>query len=79
VLNRSRQLSVVKPATDSSLRTVTGHAGLAGNTSGNQDDLRALEGVGEARGSGVVSADLQSISIANGLRIGGRIVPRSWC
>jgi hypothetical protein len=30
------------------LRTITGHAGLAGNTSGDDNDLGALEGIGEA-------------------------------
>lgn len=37
---------------------VTGHAGLAGDTSGDDNDLSALEGLGETRGSGVVAADL---------------------
>jgi hypothetical protein len=27
--------------------TITGHAGLAGNTSGDDNDLSTLEGVGE--------------------------------
>lgn len=41
-----------------SLRTITGHAGLAGNTSGDDNDLRALQGLGELGGSGIVAADL---------------------
>jgi hypothetical protein len=38
--------------------TITGHAGLAGNTSGDDNDLSALEGLGEAGGSGLVADDL---------------------
>lgn len=38
---------------------VTGHAGLAGDTSGDDNDLSALEGLGKARGSGIVAADLR--------------------
>lgn len=30
-----------------SMLTITGHAGLAGNTSGDDDDLSTLEGVCE--------------------------------
>jgi hypothetical protein len=37
---------------------VTGHAGLAGDTSGDDNDLSALEGLGETGGSGIVAADL---------------------
>jgi hypothetical protein len=37
---------------------VTGHAGLAGDTSGDDDDLGALERIGEARGSRLVADDL---------------------
>jgi hypothetical protein len=37
---------------------VTGHAGLAGDTSGDDNDLSALEGLGEAGGSGIVAGDL---------------------
>jgi hypothetical protein len=29
------------------MRTITGHAGLAGNTSGDDYDLSTLEGIGE--------------------------------
>jgi hypothetical protein len=36
---------------------VTGHAGLAGDTSGDQDNLGALEGISEAGGSGVIALD----------------------
>jgi len=36
---------------------VTGHAGLAGDTGGDEDDLGALEGSGEAGGGGLVSLD----------------------
>jgi hypothetical protein len=42
--------------------TITGHSGLAGNTSGDNDDLSALEGLGELGGSGIVAADLRCIS-----------------
>ena len=38
-------------------RTVTGHAGLARNTSGDEDDLRALQSITEARGSRVEASD----------------------
>lgn len=38
-------------------RTVTGHAGLTGNTSRDEDDLRVLEGIAEARVRGVVASD----------------------
>jgi hypothetical protein len=37
---------------------VTGHAGLAGDTSGDDNNLSALEGLGETGGSGIVAADL---------------------
>lgn len=36
---------------------VTGHAGLAGDTSGDQDNLGALEGIGEAGGAGLIALD----------------------
>lgn len=36
---------------------ITGHAGLAGNTGGDEDDLGALEGAGEAAGGGLVALD----------------------
>jgi hypothetical protein len=29
------------------MRTITGHAGLAGDTSGDDNDLSTLEGIGE--------------------------------
>lgn len=38
-------------------RTVTSHAGLAGDTGRDEDDLRALEGLAEAGGSGLVASD----------------------
>lgn len=38
-------------------QVVTGHAGLAGNTGGDEDDLSALEGGGQARGGGIVALD----------------------
>jgi hypothetical protein len=38
---------------------VTGHAGLAGDTSGDDNDLSALEGLGKTGGSGIVAADLR--------------------
>lgn len=36
---------------------VTGHAGLAGDTGGDEDDVRALEGGGETLGGGLVALD----------------------
>ena len=36
---------------------VTGHAGLAGDTGGDEDNLGALEGIGEAGGGGLVALD----------------------
>jgi hypothetical protein len=59
-------------------QVVTGHAGLAGNTSGDDDDLSTLEGSGEAGGSGIMAGDLRGVSgsLAGGGRSG---VPRSWC
>ena len=39
------------------MHTVTGHAGLAGNTGRDEDDLRALESIAEARGGRVVASD----------------------
>ena len=36
---------------------ITGHAGLAGDTSRDEDDLGALEGLGKAGGSGFVALD----------------------
>lgn len=53
---------------DSCRRTVTGHAGLAGNASGDEDNLSALEGRGEAGGRGVVSAHLGRVSKASRVR-----------
>ena len=57
---------------------VTGHAGLAGNTSGDDNDLSALEGSGKAGGGGIVAGDLCGVSeeLTDG---GGSSVPRSWC
>lgn len=47
-------------------RTVTGHAGLAGDTGRDEDDLSALEGLGEARGRGVIAANLAlGVDVAN--------------
>lgn len=37
--------------------TVTGHAGLARHTSGDEDDLRALESIAQAGGGGVEARD----------------------
>jgi hypothetical protein len=79
VLNKSGRRSVVEQAKHSGERTVTGHAGLAGDTSGNEDDLSALEGLGQASGRGIVSADLVCISNDAYLRIRWVGVPRSWC
>ena len=42
--------------------TITGHAGLAGNTSGDENNLSALEGVGETGGGGIVASDLFNTS-----------------
>jgi hypothetical protein len=36
---------------------ITGHAGLTGNTSGDQNDLGVLEAVTETAGIGVVTSD----------------------
>ena len=38
--------------------TITGHAGLAGNTSGDDNNLGALEGIGKTGGCGFVAGDL---------------------
>lgn len=70
VLNRSGFLSVLKCVIDGSQHTITSHARLAGNTSGNKNDLCALEGLGETRRCRVISADLVFISERNGLRSG---------
>jgi hypothetical protein len=59
-LNKSVGWSVV-PTGDGycfCCRTITGHAGLAGNTSGDDDNLSALEGIGETGGGGIVALDL---------------------
>lgn len=37
--------------------TITGHAGLAGNTGGDEDNLGTLEGRGEAGGIRLVTGD----------------------
>jgi hypothetical protein len=47
-------------------QVVTGHAGLAGDTSGDDDDLGALEGGGEAGGGGIVADDLRLSMLNNG-------------
>jgi hypothetical protein len=61
--------------------TITGHAGLAGNTSGDDNDLSALESVCETRGSSLMAGNL--LRVSGGVwRVGDwdrRIVPRSWC
>lgn len=36
---------------------VTGHAGLSGDTGGDEDDVTALQGVGKAGGAGVIALD----------------------
>lgn len=51
-------------------QVVAGHAGLAGNTSGDDNDLGALEGLGEAGGSGIVALDLRSSMAALGRSAG---------
>lgn len=38
-------------------QVVTGHAGLAGDTGGDEDDLSTLEGIGQAGGGRVVARD----------------------
>jgi hypothetical protein len=38
-------------------QVITGHTGLAGNTGGDEDDLRALEAVTETGSIGVVALD----------------------
>jgi hypothetical protein len=47
VLNKSVAWLVVSKTCAVSMLTITGHAGLAGNTSGDDNDLSTLEGVGE--------------------------------
>lgn len=47
----------VKSQPEGGKHTVTGHAGLTRDTGGDEDDLRALEGVTEARVGGVVARD----------------------
>ena len=39
-------------------QVVTGHTGLAGNTSGDEDNLGSLEGIAQAIGVGLVAADV---------------------
>ena len=46
-------------------QVVTGHAGLAGDTSGDDDDLGVLEGGGEAGGGGIVADDLRASVLNN--------------
>lgn len=59
--------------------TITGHAGLAGNTSRDDNDLSALQSLGESGGSLVIANDLfvHQQNVVYGLEY--RIVPRSWC
>jgi hypothetical protein len=38
-------------------QVITGHAGLAGDTSGDENDLRVLEAVAQTSGIGVVASD----------------------
>lgn len=38
-------------------QVITGHAGLAGDTSGNENDLRVLEAVAQTSSVGVVASD----------------------
>jgi hypothetical protein len=62
VLNRSVEdvissYSYALLATDDAIHTVTGHAGLAGNTGRDEDDLGALESITEARLVGLVARD----------------------
>ena len=47
-------------------QVVTGHAGLAGDASGDDDDLGVLEGGGEAGGGGIVADDLRASVLNNG-------------
>jgi len=47
VLNKSGCQLVVKLQTTQTWHTVTGHSGLARNTSGDDDNLSALESLGE--------------------------------
>jgi hypothetical protein len=48
VLNKSAPALVLSTRSIVLMLTITGHAGLAGNTSGDDNDLSALEGVCEA-------------------------------
>jgi hypothetical protein len=40
------------------IRTVTGHSGLARNTSGDDNNLSTLQAGGETLGGGLVTSDL---------------------
>lgn len=60
--------------------TITGHAGLARNTSGDDDNLGVLEGIGKAGGSGLVAGDLFFCMSVHHLQVAfNSVVPRSWC
>jgi len=54
---RGQTLSPKRKGMDGVLLTITGHAGLAGDTGGDEDDLGTLQGVAEAGGSGLVAGD----------------------
>jgi hypothetical protein len=79
VLKRSNPVSHSFMRQRRSVCTITGHAGLAGDTSGDEDDLGALEGLGEARGSSIISADLEIVSRRSAFGLCQCIIPRSWC
>jgi hypothetical protein len=58
VLNKSRHVSRGTSDNDRIIHTITSHAGLARHTSGNDNDVGALERICETWGSGIVTTDL---------------------
>lgn len=62
-----------------SMLTVTGHARLAGDTSGDEDNLSTLQALLQARGSRVVALDLFICENLAQLREVRTNVRCSWC
>lgn len=58
VLNRSEMGVNIESLRRTALLTIARHAGFARHTSRNDDNLGALECLGEAGGRGVISSDL---------------------
>jgi hypothetical protein len=81
VLKRSvvLHISLCDHFSELTLPTITGHAGLAGNTSGDDNNLGALQGFGKTGGSGLMAGDLLCVSGVARVRFGLCVVPRSWC